>query len=129
MAHLVRSVDPLGVVSEYSYDELRLTEKLTMKVRTYCPGDGCAGHVIQANMTISAASGRCCHRMRGQGSQAMRQQKNLVSQRNALGERAEFFWDALNRPVRLQWTECCGRWSCAGSGYGWASNGGYRRGV
>ncbi len=95
MAHLVRSVDPLGVVSEYSYDELRLTEKLTMKDRTYCPGDGCAGHVIQANMTISAASGRCCHRMRGQGSQAMRQQKNLVSQRNALGERAEFFWDAL----------------------------------
>ena len=33
----------------------------------------------------------------------MRQQKNLVSQRNALGERAEFFWDALNRPVRIQW--------------------------
>ena len=28
---------------------------------------------------------------------------NLVSRSNALGERVEFFWDALNRPLRLQW--------------------------
>ena len=26
-----------------------------------------------------------------------------MSQRNTLGERAEFFWDALSRPVRIQW--------------------------
>jgi len=28
---------------------------------------------------------------------------NLLSRSNALGERVEFFWDALNRPVRIQW--------------------------
>ena len=28
---------------------------------------------------------------------------NLVSQTNALGERVELSWDALNRPLRLQW--------------------------
>ena len=65
----------------------------------------------------------------GAGESGYEAAGNLLSQSNALGERAEFFWDALNGPVRLQWTECCGRWSCAGSGYGWASNGGYRRGV
>ena len=28
---------------------------------------------------------------------------NLVSRSNVLGERAELSWDALNRPLRLQW--------------------------
>ena len=49
---------------------------------------------------------------------------NLVSRSNALGERAEFFWDALNRPVRLQWPGAARAGGVQlGSGYGWASDG------
>ena len=80
MAHLVRAMDPLGVISEYSYEGLRLTERRAGEnIAGYGYDDQdniarvTAGHVTQANMTIWAGSERCFLRMRGQGSRAMRQ--------------------------------------------------------
>lgn len=80
MANLVRAMDSLGVISEYSYEGLRLTER---RAGENIAGYGydnqdniarvTAGHVTQANMTVWAGSERCFLRMRGQGSRAMRQ--------------------------------------------------------
>ena len=38
----------------------------------------------------------------GAGESGYDAAENLLSRSNALGKRTEFFWDALNRPLRLQ---------------------------
>ena len=114
VANLVRSVDPLGVVSEYGYDALgrQLTEKRA--------GEQIAGYGYDSQDNIIGVTDARSHvttsvyddfgRERqvvspdaGTSASVYDEAGNLLSQTNALGERVELSWDTLNRPLRIQW--------------------------